>query len=157
MKLLATGASAVMIAAAVAGTYEGVRHTAYNDVGGVSTICYGHTHGVYPGMTATQAECKAWLTEDVKRADAGVRRCVKRPLTDGQRAALDDLAYNVGIGAVCRSTMVRLINAGAPPSAWCRHILRYVYADGRVLPGLVKRRHAEYELCVSAPDQRSLQ
>ena len=147
-KLAASGAGAVVIAAAIAGTFEGVRHKAYSDVGGVATICYGHTHGVYPGMTATQAECKAWLTEDVQRADDGVRRCVKQPLTDNQRAALDDLAYNVGVNAVCRSTMVRLINAGAPPSVWCRHILRYVYADGRVLPGLVKRRNAEYELCV---------
>ena len=149
-KLAASGAGAVMIAVAVAGTYEGVRHQSYSDVGGVSTICYGHTHGVYPGMTATQAECKAWLTQDMQRADAGVRRCVSGPLTDSQRAALDDLAYNVGVGAVCRSAMVRLINAGAKPDVWCRHILRYVYADGQVLPGLVKRRHAEYELCVAS-------
>lgn len=148
-KLAASGAGAVMIAVAVAGTYEGVRHKSYSDVGGVSTICYGHTHGVYPGMTATQAECKAWLTEDVQRADAGIRGCVVKPLTDSQRAALDDLAYNVGVGAVCRSTMVRLINAGAPPAVWCPHILWYVHADGRILPGLVKRRRAEYELCVA--------
>lgn len=148
-KLATAGAAAVMIAVALAGTYEGVRHKAYSDVGGVATICYGHTHGVYPGMTATQAECKAWLTQDVQRADAGVQRCVHKALTDGQRAALDDLAYNVGVGAVCRSAMVRLINAGAKPDVWCKHILRYVYADGRVLPGLVKRRHAEYELCIA--------
>ena len=150
-KLATAGASAVVIAAAVAGTFEGVRHQAYSDVGGVSTICYGHTHGVYPGMTATQAECKAWLTQDVQRADAGVQRCVHKALTDGQRAALDDLAYNVGGGAVCRSAMVRLINAGAKPDVWCRHILLYVYADGQVLPGLVKRRRAEYSLCVGSP------
>ena len=148
-KLAASGAGAVVIAAAVAGTFEGVRHQAYSDVGGVSTICYGHTHGVYPGMTATQAECKAWLTQDVQRADAGVQRCVHEPLTDGQRAALDDLAYNVGAPTVCHSEMVRLINAGAKPGVWCKHILRYVYADGQVLPGLVKRRRAEYEICVN--------
>lgn len=148
-KLAASGACAVVIAAAVAGTFEGVRHQAYSDVGGVSTICYGHTHGVYPGMTATQAECKAWLTQDMRRADAGIQRCVRRDLTDSQRAAVDDLAYNVGVGAVCRSAMVRLINAGAKPDVWCKHILRYVYADGQVLPGLVKRRRAEYEICVN--------
>ena len=147
-KLAASGAGAVIIAVAVAGTFEGTRHVAYRDVGGVWTLCDGHTHGVYPGMTATQAECQAWLTQDMQRADAGVQRCVHEPLTDGQRAALDDLAYNVGVGAVCRSSMVRLINTGAKPDVWCKHILRYVYADGQVLPGLVKRRRAEYEICV---------
>jgi lysozyme len=148
-KLAVSGASAAVIAVAVAGTFEGVRHTAYLDVTGTPTICYGRTHGVYPGMTATQAECRAWLTQDMRRADAGIQRCVSKPLTDSQRAALDDLAYNVGVGAVCRSSMVRLINAGAAPDVWCKHILRYVYADGQVLPGLVKRRRAEYEICVN--------
>lgn len=138
----------MVIAVALAGTYEGTRYVAYRDTGGKLTLCTGHTGGVHPGQTATPAQCKAWLTQDVQRADAGVQQCVHKPLTDGQRAALDDLAYNVGVGAVCRSAMVRLINAGAKPGVWCKHILRYVYADGRVLPGLVKRRRAEYELCV---------
>lgn len=147
-KLAASGAGAVVIAAAIAGTFEGVRHQAYADVGGVPTICYGHTHGVFPGMTATQTQCKAWLTEDMQHALSGVQRCVHQPITDNRRAALGDLAYNVGVPTICRSAMVRLINAGAEPAVWCKHILLYDKANGQVLRGLVKRRRAEYELCI---------
>lgn len=145
-KLAASGAGAVVIAAAVAGTFEGVRHHAYSDVGGVSTICYGHTHGVYPGMTATQAECKAWLTTEMAATERYVRSVVgKQP--DSRIAALTDACYNLG-NAGCRKILDRI--AAGNIRGGCDSLMLYDKAAGNVLPGLVKRRTAERTLCLQS-------
>ena len=143
-KLAVGGASAVVMAAALAAHFEGVRHQAYADVGGVATICYGHTHGVYPGMTATQAECKAWLTADMANSERYVRSVVgKQP--DTRIAALTDACYNLGQSG-CRKILDRI--AAGNVRGGCASLLRYDKAAGQVLPGLVQRRRAEYELCL---------
>jgi lysozyme len=143
-KLAVSGASAVVIAAAVAGTFEGVRHKAYSDVGGVPTICYGHTHGVYPGMTATQAECKAWLTAEMATTERYVRSIVgDQP--DTRIAALTDACYNLG-QAGCRKILNRI--AAGNIRGGCDSLMLYDKAAGQVLPGLVKRRRAERALCL---------
>lgn len=64
-KLAVSGASALAIATALAGYFEGNRLHAYHDVGGVPTICYGHTQGVAIGDTATPAQCTAQLRRDM--------------------------------------------------------------------------------------------
>lgn len=144
-KLAVGGASAAVIAVAVAGHFEGVRHTAYRDVTGTSTICYGHTHGVYPGMTATQSECRAWLTAEMASTERYVRSIVgKQP--DSRIAALTDACYNLG-RAGCRKILDRI--AAGNVRAGCDSLLRYDKAAGKVLPGLVKRRAAERELCLA--------
>lgn len=143
-KLAASGAGAVVIAAALAGTFEGVRHHAYSDVGGVSTICYGHTHGVYPGMTATQAECKAWLAAEMAATERYVRSVVgDQP--DSRIAALTDACYNLG-NARCRRILDRI--AAGNIRGGCDSLMMYDKDAGKVLPGLVKRRAAERALCL---------
>ena len=79
-----------------------------------------------------------------KHADA--LSCVRAPLTDGQRAAFLSFAFNVGDDAFCRSTLVRKANAGDFDGA-CAELSRWIYAGGKQLPGLVKRRAAERQLC----------
>lgn len=143
-KLAVSGAGAAVIAAAVAGTFEGVRHKAYSDVGGVSTICYGHTKGVYPGMTATQAECQAWLTAEMAATERYVRSVVgKQP--DTRIAALTDACYNLGQSG-CRKILDRI--AAGNIRGGCDSLMWYDKAAGKVLPGLVKRRAAERDLCL---------
>lgn len=111
--LAASGAVAAAIAAALAGHWEGRVHTAYWDaVGQTWTICEGHTSGVHRGDTATDAQCDAFLRADMSEASAAVRRCITAPLTEWQRAAFIDAAYNVGPAVVCGSTLQRLANAG---------------------------------------------
>lgn len=146
-KLALSGAGALVIASAMAGYFEGTRLKAYQDVGGIWTICQGHAQGVKPGETATLAQCQAMLSRDMADADRHVQACIKRPMTDTQRAALDDLAYNIGWPRFCRSSVVREFNRGNTRAA-CDRILLYDKADGRVLPGLVKRRSAERALCL---------
>lgn len=146
-KLAVSGASALVIATALGGWFEGTRLHAYADVGGVWTICRGHTEGVKQGEVATPEQCRKYLNVDMRRAMDGVERCIDKPMTPAQAAAFGDLAYNVGTGAFCRSSVARKFNRGDVAGA-CDALLLYVHADGKVLPGLVKRRHAERGLCL---------
>lgn len=143
-KLALGGAGAAVIATAVAAHFEGVRLHAYADVTGTATICYGHTHGVYPGMTATQAECKAWLTAEMAATERYVRSVVGNQ-PDSRIAALTDACYNLG-NAGCRKILDRI--AAGNIRGGCDSLLLYDKAGGKVLPGLVKRRAAERALCL---------
>lgn len=130
----------------VVGAFEGVRHAAYLDPIGIPTICFGATVGVRMGDVATPAECDAMLREDLQEA-ARVVSCFSHPLTPNQAIAVVSFAYNVGVDAVCRSTLVRFANEGKPPWIWCAQLDRWVYANGIKLPGLVKRRAQERAIC----------
>jgi lysozyme len=132
---------------AVAG-FEGLRTTAYIDPVGIPTICFGHTAGVEIGDQKTVAECEALLTDEVVDFGLQVSNRAKVPLSHPEQAAYTSFAYNVGIGAFEQSTLLRKLNAGDRVGA-CNELSRWVYAKGIKLPGLVKRRAAERELCLS--------
>jgi lysozyme len=57
-----------------------------------------------------------------------------------------DFAYNAGVGAWCKSAMARRFEAG-DWGGGCAAFSQWIYAGGKVLPGLVKRRAAERALC----------
>lgn len=132
---------------AVAG-FEGVRTTAYEDPVGIPTICFGYTHNVQMGDTATMSECKALLTDEVVDFGLKVSNSVKISLSKEEQAAYTSFAYNVGMGAFNKSTLLRKLNAGDRAGA-CNELPRWVYAKGYKLPGLVARRDAERKLCLS--------
>ena len=90
---------------------EGCQLVAYRDSGGVWTIGYGHTTGVYEGMTCTMAEAAQWLFADMQTAVDAVNRLVTVQLTQGEFDALVDFAYNEGQGRLAGSTMLKLLNA----------------------------------------------
>lgn len=143
-----SAAALVLALASAMGVYfEGTRHQAYPDVGGVWTICQGHTAGVHAGDTATDAECRAYLEHDMGAAYAVVRRCITVPLTISQAAAFTDAVYNLGPSVVCGSTLQKLANAGDMGAA-CQQLTRWVNAGGKPLPGLIDRRNAERDLCL---------
>lgn len=145
-KPLGVLALAVIGAAAALGVhFEGVRHNTYRDVGGIPTICYGHTQGVKAGDTATDDQCKAWLSDEMADALATVDRCLPS-LPFGPRVAFTDAVYNAGHKIVCGSTLQRKALAGDMPGA-CAELDRWVYAGGKIQPGLVKRRALERQIC----------
>lgn len=137
----------IALASALASQHEGVRYVAYRDVGGVWTICYGHTRGVKQGDTATPAQCRSWLARDMPAAYAAVDRCITASLTLGQAAAFTDAAFNLGPQVVCGSTLQKLANSGHVVEA-CHQLPRWNHADGKVLRGLTSRRGDERDLCV---------
>lgn len=112
-QLALSGAGASVLAASVAGYFEGNSHRAYWDATGHTwTICKGHTRGVKAGDIATDAQCETYLQADMADAAAAVQRCIHVPLTDPQRAAFTDAAYNVGPKVVCGSTLQAKANSG---------------------------------------------
>jgi lysozyme len=124
---------------------EGLRLQAYRDGGGVWTIGYGHTNGVKPGDAINRAQADMLLEADLAEAEAAVARLVTVPLTDNQFAALTDFVFNEGAGAFAGSTLLRKLNEGG--HALVPACLKsWIFLDGRVAPGLVKRRAAEAAL-----------
>ena len=146
-KLIAIiGGAAVALAVPLVQKYEGTVLRSYHDPVGIVTACTGHTGPeLKMGQAYTRQQCEEMIYKDLaKHADA--LACVSQPLTDGQRAAFVSFAFNVGEGAFCGSTLVRKANAGDIDGA-CAELSRWTYAGGKQLPGLIKRRAAERQLC----------
>ena len=130
--------------------FEGLYLKAYRCPAGVPTIGYGHTAGVAMGQTITQQQADDYLRRDVRQFERAVARLVSVPLTQGQFDALVSFAFNLGEGALAQSTLLRLLNAGDYAGA-AAQFDRWNKADGRVLPGLVRRRAAERALFEARP------
>lgn len=144
---------ALAAALAIAVPAEGIRQYAYQDSGGVITVCWGSTTDVQAGRKYTQAECVERLSSDMLTAMRHVERCVPG-LPWHQLAAWTDAVFNLGPKIVCdpsQSTAARLLRAGEYEAA-CRQLPRWTKARiGGVmveLPGLVKRRQREMALCL---------
>jgi len=141
-------ALAVGVAASVTQHFEGTQQAAYLDPVGVPTVCSGHTQGVALGQIYTEAECAAMLKADVDTAMASVLALVQVPLSPFELGAYTSFVFNLGHGNFARSTLLKKLNAGEREGA-CSQLHRWVHAGGRKLPGLVARRQAEYQLCMT--------
>lgn len=129
-------------------TFEGTKYTTYRDMGGVLTYCTGATEDAAWGRTYTPAQCRAQLDHDLARHALGIAKCIPLArLTDGQRVAFVDAAYNIGVSAFCSSSMARLTNAGDMTGA-CNALLMWNKVGGKEVRGLTRRRQAERELCL---------
>lgn len=153
-KKLLGGSAALLLSAAgfvAIKQSEGLSYTAYPDpgTGGAPwTICYGHTGPeVYPGLKVTQAQCDTWLREDVREAEDALRKHVRVPLRQGQWDAYVSFIFNVGEPKFAASTMLRKLNRGDYVGS-CKEFPKWVYANKRVLKGLVVRRYEELETCL---------
>ncbi|WP_313234017.1 lysozyme [Delftia acidovorans] len=146
-KLIAIiGTAAAALAVPLVAKYEGTVQSTYRDPIGVITACTGHTDPeLQMGQVFTREQCEDLLYKDLMKHAAALE-CVRQPMTDGQKAAFLSFAFNVGNGAFCKSTLARKANAGDMPGA-CAELSRWTYAGGKQLPGLVKRRAAERQLC----------
>ena len=129
-------------------SFEGCRLTAYQDSVGVWTIGYGHTSGVYHGMTITEEEAIAFLRQDLKTAENAVNSNVTYGINQNQFDALVSFTFNVGTGNFTSSTLLKKLNAGDVNGA-ANEFDRWIYAGGQVLEGLVRRRAAEKQMFLS--------
>lgn len=140
------GAGAVALAIPLVVHFEGYVPWVHRDPIGRLAACYGHDdQTMTPGKRFTAAECQAMLDEDLLK-HAQALDCIKRPMTDGQKAAFLSFAFNVGNKAFCDSTLARKANAGDMSGA-CAELSRWTYAGGKQLPGLVRRRATERAVC----------
>lgn len=125
--------------------FEGCRLTAYQDQVGVWTIGYGHTgFDVHEGMTITQAQAEAYLRADIEAA-AAVNRLVTIAITQDAFESLVDFTFNLGVGALMHSTLLRKLNAGDFAGA-AAEFEKWDHAGGQVVAGLLRRRLAEEAL-----------
>ena len=110
------------------------------------TIGYGHTgNDVFRGLIITRTQAELLLKKDVAGAESDVLNQVKVKITQNQFDALVSWTYNLGGTNLSQSTMLKLLNNGDYDSVPCQ-MMRWVYAAGKRLNGLVKRRKAEGEL-----------
>lgn len=142
------GTGVIAAAIGLVAAWEGRSLVAYVDPVGIPTICDGYTHGVKLGDVATPAQCDVLTEQEVRKALAVVDGSTPGQLPDGVRVALASFVYNVGPGAYGSSTLLRRLRAGDLIGA-CNQLPRWVYAGGRKLRGLERRREAERKICLS--------
>lgn len=130
--------------------HEGYSDTAIIPVpGDVPTIGFGTTEGVKPGDRITPPKALARALTDIQKYEGAIKRCVTVPLHQHEYDAYVSLAYNIGPGAFCGSTLVRKLNASDYAGA-CQQILVWDKFKGKPLRGLTIRRQAEYKACMGA-------
>ena len=146
------GLPAAALLMATVAAWEGKENSAYRDIGGILTLCYGDTAEVRPGQQATDAECAQRLERRLADHAGPVLRCVPQLRgREGPLAASLSLAYNIGVRAFCGSTAARRFRAGDFRGG-CDAILAWDKArvNGRLVavPGLANRRRHERQICL---------
>lgn len=131
-------------------SFEGLKLTAYLDIVGTPTIGYGCTVGVTKQdvqnkRTITEQEAENMLARELAGFCSGVERAVLIPINQNQFDALVSFSYNVGLGALQKSTLLKLLNAGDVSGA-AEQFLRWNKAGGVEVKGLTRRRQAERSL-----------
>jgi lysozyme len=134
--------------------HEGTRYKAYKDIAGVWTVCQGDTNDVRPGLIETPEGCRQRLERQLVIHAKGVMACTPRLSEEGrdwQRAAATSLAYNIGVGAYCRSSIDKYFDT-AQWKRGCDNFLAWNKArvNGVLRPvgGLTRRRIDERNLCL---------
>lgn len=127
--------------------HEGYSDKAYQDVVGIWTIGFGTTKDVKPADKIDPVKALQRKAEDIVKFEGAIKQCVTVPLHQHEYDAYVSLAYNIGPGAFCNSTLVKRLNQQDYAGA-CNEILRWNRAGGRVVKGLAVRREAEYRQCI---------
>lgn len=150
--IVGTAAAAMLLQ--VVPVFEGKVLHGYLDAVGVPTKCYGSTTDVEVGKLYTNAECQKSLNDELEKHAGPVLECT--PQLRGhtyQLVAAVSFAYNVGTHAYCHSSVARAFRRGDWETA-CERMNekpsgepQWIYADGKPLPGLIKRRARERAIC----------
>lgn len=156
--IAAVGATAAAALVSFSSTHEGLTLVPFHDglANQLMTVCYGETQVAMHRYT--QAECLDMLQNGLAQRGVSIRAITPGfdKLTDGQKVAVVDFTYNVGIGDYARSTLRRQYSAGNFPAA-CEQFMRWRYVNnGRVdcaiasnrCSGIYKRRAAERAACL---------
>ena len=122
--------------------FEGFSNTAYRCAAGVWTCGFGTTKGITATTRCTRQEAERWLMEDLAPIEAYLNT-IPEVDTQGRFDACADFCYNLGLGAFKDSTLLKKIKAGAPTAEIQAEFRRWVYAKGKKLKGLVRRREWE--------------
>lgn len=132
--------------------YEGFRSKPYLCPAGVPTIGYGSTYykdGTKVKLTdpsINENDATDLLMSTLLRYENAVDKLCTDNLTQNQFDALVSFTYNLGENNLRSSTLLKKVNADSNDPSISTEFSKWVYADGKVLEGLVKRRRAEAKL-----------
>lgn len=129
---------------------EGTRYVPYEDIVNVWTVCEGYAgKDVVRNKTYSRAECDTLTASQLAEKGAAVLRCTNVAIKQNEYDAYTLFSYNVGTAAYCNSSLLKRLNAGDHVGA-CNGLLAWSYAGGKHVPGLLKRREFERQLCLGA-------
>lgn len=130
--------------------YEGYVPYGYRDPVGIPTKCFGDTENVVLGKEYTRDECVRSINEHGYEIAKPVMRCIPNlaGMPDKVKASVLSMSYNIGPGAMCKSTVAQYMRAGQWERGCRRMAEIYRKAGGRDLKGLVNRRRTESEMCL---------
>jgi len=132
-------------------SFEGLALKPYLCPASVWTVGHGATRGsdgrpIDPDMEPiSEIEAETLLIRDLETSEGWVRRLIKTALTENQYSALTSFTFNVGAGALQRSTLRMKLNRGEVQGA-ADEFPKWRIAGGRILAGLVRRRAVERSL-----------
>ena len=132
--------------------YEGCKLTAYKCPAGVWTIGYGNTFyedgsTVKPGDKITQERADQLFRNILeKKFVEPIRKLIVSNINDNMFSAIVSFTYNVGIGNLKSSTLLKKVNANPNDQTIALEFKKWVKSAGKVLPGLVRRRESESDL-----------
>ena len=134
--------------------FEGCKLASYQCSAKVWTIGFGSTFyengaKVQPGDTITQHRAESLLLITANKFATEVRKLVKSNLNEKQMAALISFAFNLGIGALQKSTLLKLVNSNPSSPQIRNEFMKWINAGGKPLNGLIRRRKAEADLYFS--------
>lgn len=132
-------------------SFEGCLLNAYLDSVKVPTIGYGATFfkdgsKVKIGDKITQDKADELLAWHIQEFADGIKKLIKVELNDNQFSALVSFVFNLGIGNLSKSTLLKKVNINPADLTIKDEFLKWVSAGGKRLNGLVRRRNAESEL-----------
>ena len=135
-------------------SFEGCFLNAYLCPAKVWTIGYGNTKyqngtAVKQGDKITQEQAETLLSDILAEFSKGVSKLIKSELNDNQFSALVSFAFNLGVGALSKSTLLKKVNANPNDKTIESEFMKWVSAGGKRLNGLVRRRTAESNLYFS--------
>lgn len=122
--------------------FEQCRLYAYRDSVGVLTIGWGHTKNVYAGQAITQQQADEYLKQDLAAFEKVINDTGLK-LTQNQFDALVSWIYNLGAGALYKSTMYKYLKEGRNEVDVTDQLVKWHNAGGKPLLGLKRRRVSE--------------
>ena len=125
--------------------YEGLKLQPYLCPAGLLTVGYGSTLAGKLNRQITREEAEQFLKLDVEEAEKGMSPLIKIECSENEWSALVSFVFNVGVGNFKNSTLLKVLNQRDKKEA-ANQFARWVFAAGKILPGLQKRRDAEKEL-----------
>lgn len=132
-------------------SFESCRLKAYKDSKGIPTIGWGATYyqngsRVKMGDTITQQQADELFAWHIEQFSKGVIGVIKSQINDNQFSALVSFTFNLGIGNLKSSTLLKKVNINPEDPTIRDEFMKWVNKGSAFEKGLTRRRKAEADL-----------